>query len=230
MPLVEQLVFRKLTDADFFHINKPPGIEVGGGGQSYIDFSTSAVTLPNWREFFSGITEETATKGPKWAFKVKSLGTQKGEQEITIGQRRVTSFNIKSQKLLSSRSKRVYAWRPDLTGFPIPADPAIRNHIYDLHVYIVRLGNNEYWAGWFQKSEPESNWPINETLNRMFTENEGYLTFSGDVDFDTNDPEWPFRIRSTTTSPSTPVTISDTGGPEAEQEKVFFDRDVFELG
>jgi len=32
MQVVQSVVFRKITDADFFNINKPAGIEVGGGG------------------------------------------------------------------------------------------------------------------------------------------------------------------------------------------------------
>jgi 5-methylcytosine-specific restriction protein A len=66
--LVEQLVFRKLTDADFFNINKPSGVEERGGGQSYIDFNTSAITLINWRDFFRGVHEIQGVCGPIWKF------------------------------------------------------------------------------------------------------------------------------------------------------------------
>jgi len=35
---VDSLAFRRMTYADFRHINKVGGEESGGGGQSYIDF------------------------------------------------------------------------------------------------------------------------------------------------------------------------------------------------
>ena len=66
MVIVESLVFRKLTDADFFNINKLPGTETMGGGQSYIDLSTSAVTLNNWDQFLSGVDKFIGQNGPGW--------------------------------------------------------------------------------------------------------------------------------------------------------------------
>ena len=230
MQLVERIVFRKLTDADFFNINKPSGVEERGGGQSYIDISTSAVSLANWRDFFHGIRENNGTCGPIWKFEVKSLGTQVSgtsppAQEVKIAQRRVTSVAIRSQKLLSRASNRIDAWRPNITGFPRPKNPRARSHIYDLHVYIARLDNGEYWAGWFQASKPEANWPINNELNKMFTQDEGYLRFAGDVSFDTSDSSWPFRISATALAPLQPVVTSVSTGSEEPQDKNFFDED-----
>ena len=37
MRVVRAIVFRYLTDADFFNMYKPTGTEIGGGGQLYID-------------------------------------------------------------------------------------------------------------------------------------------------------------------------------------------------
>lgn len=228
MHLVERIVFRKLTDADFFNINKPSGVEKGGGGQSYIDVSTSGVSLANWRDFFKGIKEKRGTCGPIWKFKVRSLGVQVGSptsQEVKIAQRRSTSVAIRSQKLLSRESNRIDAWRPSLTGFPEPENPKERSHVYDLHVYIARLDNGEFWAGWFQASKPEVNWPVNSELNKMFTQDDGYLRFAGDVSFDPSDSDWPFRVSPTTPTPLQPVVVSVSKGTEEAQEKSFFDED-----
>jgi len=43
MKKVKSIVFRYITAADFFNINKPSGTEIGGGGQSYIDFPTDSI-------------------------------------------------------------------------------------------------------------------------------------------------------------------------------------------
>jgi 5-methylcytosine-specific restriction enzyme A len=229
--ILKQLVFRKLTEADFFHINKPSGVEEHGGGQSYIDFNTSAITIGDWREFFQGINETKGTNGPSWRFTVfslgaRALGIQSPPQEITIAQRRSASVAIRSQKLLSRASERVNAWRPSMTGFPTPANPRVRGHIYNLHIYIARLQNGQYWAGWFNTSQPEPNWPINNKLNKMFTQDEGHLKFDRDVSFDSTDARWPFRITQTTQTPLEPV-INATPITENEEpeEKTFFDED-----
>jgi 5-methylcytosine-specific restriction enzyme A len=222
---VDQLVFRKLTDADFFNINKPSGIEEKGGGQSYIDLPISAVSLSNWGEFFKGVGKENGYSGPIWNFLVRSLGANQPPQKVTIAQRRQASVSIRSQKVLSSANNRVYAWRPEMTGFPKPANPKVRSHIYDLHIYIARLDNGEFWAGWFQASKPEPNWPINNTLNRMFNEDQGYLKFDGDVLFDPTDAVWPFRIKPKAPTSVEPTILSVTPGEEDPEEKSFFDAD-----
>ena len=194
MPLLVSLIFRKLTDADFFNINKPQGTETGGGGQSYIDISTSRVTLENWHEFFENIKERSGSSGPIWKFSVKSLRVDQRHQEVTIAQRRGTSVSIRSQKLQSRNSNRINAWNPDLAKFPKPRNPSIRGHIYNLVVYIARLDSGEYWAGWFHAGTPNLSWSMNDALNEMFNKNEGYLRLQGDVEFDKTDPEWPFRV------------------------------------
>jgi len=199
MLLIESLVFRKLTDADYFNINKPPGMEEGGGGQSYIDISTSGVTPSNWEDFFKGVPKSIETTGPKWEVPIRSLGVDSGVQNVFIGQRRKTSVSIRRQKLDSRESNRIYAWKPNLTGFPEPSDPSVREPIENLCVYIAKLSDGDFWAGWFQKSEPESDWPTNESINKMFLDEEGYIKFSGDVYFDVSTPKWPFKLSSTTT-------------------------------
>ena len=221
MPFVKSIVFRKLTDADFFNINKPKKTEKGGGGQSYIDFPTSAITIDNWKSFFKNIKSSPGLSGPIWKFKTNSLGVKKDSQKIIISQRRSTSISIRSQKLESIQGNRVYTWRPNLTGFPKPDNPQKRSHIYDLHIYIVKLDNDEYWAGWFHTSKPEQNWPINETLNRMFTENAGYLQFDKDVVFDSTDDAWPFRIMQGKSDFILTIKVKN----ETIKEKILFDED-----
>jgi len=151
----------------------------------------------------------------------QSLGVRKDSQNITISQRRPASVSIRSQKLESTQGNRVYAWRSNLTGFPKPDNPQKRSHIYDLHIYIVKLENDEYWTGWFHTSKPEQSWPINETLNRMFTENTGYLQFGKDVVFDSSDDVWPFRIIQDKSNFIPTININN----ETIKEKILFDED-----
>ncbi len=229
MEILRSIVFRKLTDADFFNINKPAGTEQGGGGQSYIDFPTSNVTLQNWNTFLQGITPTQATQGQSWQVPILSLGTDMGVQDVKIYQRRPQSVSIASQKLSSSENNRVNAWRPNITGFPQPVNPVVRGHIENLYVYIAKLDNGGYWAGWFQTGTPEPDWAVNRQLNRMFSEDAGYMEFNEDVLFDTTDPAWAFKVIPKAEAPPSLTEFTEVEEPEEESskklEKVHFDED-----
>src|SRR2546427_2087720 len=216
MQKVACIVFRELTDADFFNITKPPGVEKLGGGQSYVDVSTSAVTLANWRELLKGTKEQVGKDGPVWHPLLRSLGaSSKGPQKVKIAQRRPASVAIRSQKLGSRESNRVYAWRPDLTGFPKPANSKVRGHINNLHIYIARLKNGELWAGWVQTGLPRPGWATNSALKRMFTTPEGFIRFGAGVSFDTGASGWPFWVGGKRSLKQ----------QEREQEALLFDED-----
>jgi 5-methylcytosine-specific restriction protein A len=45
MDSIKKIVYTNLTDAEFFNLNKPPKTEIKGGGQGYIDFSTSMINV-----------------------------------------------------------------------------------------------------------------------------------------------------------------------------------------
>lgn len=151
---IHSLVFRNLTDADFFNINKPTGSEDRGGGQSYIDFPVRSVSVAEWERFFmgaEGVARENATQGPSWIFPVRSIGLTNDDplQQLKIYQRRAASVSIASQKLHSRRSNRVMAWHPD-NGFPRPIDNTIRHQCpIGLVVYLVRTSEDQIWAGWY---------------------------------------------------------------------------------
>lgn len=194
MEKVKSIVYRCLTNADFFNINKPPGMESGGGGQAYIDFPTSTVSLEQWSNFFSGVDEvkiQQETQGPSWTFPIYSLKLDKtndlASQELKIYQRRPQSVSITSQKLLSSRSNRVRAWHPD-AGFPVPIDNTDRTQCPDgLIVYLVTTDARKVWAGWFL-NDGTTPLPIKgippQSINSMFSSIEGN---SGIINFRDND-------------------------------------------
>jgi 5-methylcytosine-specific restriction protein A len=83
MKTANQIVFRRLTSADFFNINKPKGMEARGGGQSYIDFPISSVQLGDWMTFFSGQEMIETDSGPEWRFMVNSLGLPNSSRQAS---------------------------------------------------------------------------------------------------------------------------------------------------
>lgn len=149
---VQSIIYRYLTDADFFNINKPSGTETAGGGQSYIDFSTSDIPVRRWKQFLDGVpglTETTAAQGPRWELPIGSIGIVGGSaQRCEVYQRRSASIIIARQKLGTRTSNRIRAWHPE-KRFPRPIDPENRHQCPEgLVVYLVRTDDG-VWAGWF---------------------------------------------------------------------------------
>lgn len=186
---VKSLVFRRMTYADFRHINKIGGEEVGGGGQSYIDFPTADIKLDKWFEFLGNNTDSGAGGRPVWEFEIKSFALN-AAKNLKIYQRRAASVSIASQKIHSSQANRVPAWHPD-NGFPKDYNSAEEN----LVIYIVKTYDNQFYAGWFLQDQVPSTWVSDGTLERLFTEDSaGYLKFKRKLFVDTNNSTWPFHF------------------------------------
>lgn len=77
---VDSLVFRRMTYADFRHINKVGGEEQGGGGQSYIDFPVKEISLLQWYDFLGTPTSYGAGNRPVWNFRINSLGAESSQE------------------------------------------------------------------------------------------------------------------------------------------------------
>lgn len=183
---VTSLVFRRMTYADFRHINKTGGEEAGGGGQSYIDFPTTDIPLSTWREFLGPATG-TGAQGPQWLFPINSLGLRL-TKNLKIYQRRSASVCIASQKIHSTAANRVPAWHPD-NAFPNDYDPSTEN----LVIYIAKTSDGEFWAGWFLENNIPKGWPINNELRRLFAEEAaGYIEFRSRTFLETGVRNWPF--------------------------------------
>ncbi|ARK13207.1 hypothetical protein A6C57_24300 [Fibrella sp. ES10-3-2-2] len=184
---ITSLVFRRLTYADFRHINKVGGEEAGGGGQSYIDFPTQDIALETWFDFLGPNSGIGTGNRPQWEFMINSLGLIAG-QTLKIYQRRSASVCIASQKIHSRQANRVLAWHPD-HAFPEDYNPVTEN----LVIYIVKTNNNQFWAGWFLKNDIPKEWSVNDNLRRLFTEDSaGYIQFRSKTFIETSNTTWPF--------------------------------------
>lgn len=191
-----KLVYKELTSADFFWINQP-GLELGGG-QSYIDFDTSDISSKDWGNFFDGCNKGNGASGPYWTFSVRNLGVGDVQNNVKLGQRRATSFSIRSQKLPehSSGGKRLHAWSPHFGAFPaIPAgltsaDQVPFELIAQLRIFLIRDDADEFWAGW-TRILPQGY--TDPRLIQMFESKSGIINLKGDYEIDANEPHWPFR-------------------------------------
>jgi len=248
MKAIHKIVFRNLTNADFFNINKPRGSELGGGGQGYIDFPVRAISVASWINFFNGISDlkkNKVTQGPSWEFPVHSIGVTVGgepKQSLTISQRRAASISITRQKLKihSIRANRVFAWDP-VNGFPKPFDNSDRNQCPEgLIVFLVSTFEGEVWAGWYL-NDGTSPLPVNNTTNYdLIAEmlpsgmvNEGYsgmLEFeNGQLNLDETNKATPFILLGTgdddTADEVDPTAIIELPTEEEEIDKLF-DEDI----
>ncbi len=197
---VDSLVFRRMTYADFRHINKVGGEEEGGGGQSYIDFPIADIQLQRWFDFLGVNTGVGAGDRPQWDFRINSLGIV-SLITLRIYQRRAASVSIASQKIHSRASNRVPSWHPD-NGFPNDYNPDAEN----LVVYIVKTTDGEYWAGWFLQNQIPANWIGNVALSKMFTqESAGYLKFRGKLFIETTNQVCPFYFNAATVANDIPT-------------------------
>ncbi|MDP1843517.1 MAG: hypothetical protein Q8K64_08870 [Sediminibacterium sp.] len=190
---VDSLVFRRMTYADFRHINKVGGEEEGGGGQSYIDFPIADIQLQKWHDFLGKNTGVGAGNRPQWDFTISSLGL-KDPKTLRIYQRRPASVIIASQKIHSRASNRIPSWHPK-NSFPVDYNPDSDN----LVVYIIKTTDDEFWAGWFLKNDIPKNWQANDELKRMFEEDSaGYIKVKSKTLIDTENKEWPFYFDAKT--------------------------------
>lgn len=198
---LSELVFRRITRADFFHINKQPGTDTTGGGQSYIDFPVNDVAINTWRDFFASIMPEEKSNGPLWTVEIKSLGGL-GSQKVDIGQRRPASVNIRAQKMFSLRSNRVFAWHPDHGDFPLAPtdiesadDPRIPALIKGLIIFILKTDQDEYWAGWSRAKKIKGLIAADARFKKMLVGQAGHLSFDPTVALDISDLKDPFRVQ-----------------------------------
>ncbi len=197
MEKIKSIAYRCLTNADFFNINKPPLMESKGGGQAYIDFPVSAISLAEWDDFFDGVYDlntEQGTQGPAWIFPIYSISLDDirstPSQYLKIYQRRKASVSITSQKLVSRKSNRVKAWHPD-AGFPYPVDNTDRTQCPEgLMVYLAKTEAGKIWAGWFL-NDGTTLLPIKglppDSLNLMFSQQNEKNGYSGIINFQAND-------------------------------------------
>ncbi len=184
---VKEIIFRRLTYADFKHINQSGSPYGTGGGQSYIDFPCAAVSLAKWKVFLGNHTELGAGNRLSWTFNINSLGLD-NPISLKINNRRAASVCITSQKLDSRQSNRIPSWHPQ-NGFPIDYDSALLN----LVVYLIKTYDDDYWAGWFLKKDIPKSWFVNNQLKNLFTnDSAGYIKISDSLYLDTDNADWAF--------------------------------------
>ena len=225
MTTVSELIFRQITPADFFNINKQVDSGATGGGQSYIDVPVQNVDLPTWYAFFNGIKPENKTNGPRWTFEINSLGNL-GSQKVSIGQRREATVSIRSQKLFSRSSNRIFAWHPDYSGFPrapinisTAEDYRIKELTNGLRIFILKTEKDVYWAGWLETAEIQQISAIDQRFETMLFNPAGHIAFDPEIKLNLDSLRDPFDVQPLA---GLPVQTAPPGSARSTYKKIPF--------
>lgn len=189
MLYVDEILYRKISPADFTNIEyvkKPKK----GGGQTYIDLSY--IELDRVIEFCSKgtylkpgmATKQGQTyKSDTYELTAVAIGTFL-EETLVINLRRATNFSIMRQALHLERHP---AWAAD-QGFPTivgPGKPFETKNRYDdkvldpyvkpitdqLSIYIVRTFSGFYFAGYLYGNSIPKSWPQDAGLQQLLAAN-----------------------------------------------------------
>lgn len=187
MLYVDEILYRKITPADFKNIEAVKKPE-GGGGQTYIDLSgiepERIVEFCKYGRQSPGSPKVEGGKWPVFDISVIPIGSTRSAH-LTIYLRRKNNYSIAKQTL---RLDRHPAWRPE-AGFPTitgPHDQFISGRKYDdnlldpvvnpitekLSIYIVRTRNHhDYFAGYIYADAIPSSWPKDAKLQTLLSSN-----------------------------------------------------------
>lgn len=170
---VESIWFKRVTNADFFNIEKAPGTTQGGGGMTYFDIpKTARDALFRFLGF-----EVPPPTGPFPAIHlpdVRAIGAPDRAAQLSMSKNRDNDprYRIENQNRHMPGSQRHPAWTPEL-GFPqatspvtdaASAEPFLRN---GLRIFLVRTTNDKIYAGFIEGHAPPPDWP--PPLEAMFT-------------------------------------------------------------
>ncbi len=170
---IVSLIYRHLTNADFYNINKVGGEEQKGGGQSYIDLPVRYISQTNMIDLL-GQPTGVRSQGSEWTVNVNSFNVSQTNQSVTLYRRAKTRFCISSQKIYSREGNRVWAWHPN-NGFPTRFNK-------NIIVYIAKAWDGQLWAGWF-KLTPSIKKQLNQSPLKCITlakPNSGYVNLLGE--------------------------------------------------
>lgn len=179
--------YKRLTPADFFNIERHADAgPAGGGGQTYIDLPSDArdalfhllqKPLPTSDDWPSGFTIQARAIGNPNLVAPLSFDYR----GAAVGHR----YKVSNQVRQREDSQRHPAWTRDL-GFPTAPD-----NIGDLEeaaqfvgpgltIYVARLMDGTYYAGYVKGLELPAGWPTE--LQPMFTDSTGYIAVDAPAD------------------------------------------------
>lgn len=173
--MIESIFVRNITAGDFWNMERRTGQgPQGGGGQTFIDIPLGGIGFEGLAQFLS-VPTEFIEEHRSIDITVNAIGS--GELSILTfasrGERNPDRYRITNQNRHSANSQRHAAWTIN-NGFPklpltithqanIPA-----NLIQNLKIYIVKMYNGNYYAGYVDQATIPLSWPQTRVLQAIF--------------------------------------------------------------
>lgn len=173
---VDAVWFKRVTNADFFNIEKTPGTTQGGGGMTYFDIPKTARDAL-FRFLRREIPPPAGPFPPLTIPGVVAIGAPDRSAALAMSKNRDNDprYRIENQNRHMPGSQRHPAWSPEL-GFPqaatpvtdaASAEPFLTN---GLRIFLVRAADGSNFAGFVEGHTRPTGWPA--ALDPMFTSND----------------------------------------------------------
>jgi len=189
--IVESIFFKKINRGEFWHIERGPATDAGGGGMTYIDIPLGkgeSLLRPLW-SFLGVMPGGPSAEWPSGRISVGVLGDPSVlpfDLSFDTRGKENHRYRISNQARQKRGSMRHPAWTA-ANGFPkapnnVRSKAEMERHVNVSHlkIYIVKTTDGEYFAGFINQEEMPEDWPKGVGLEKLFNQKVGLdvMTFS----------------------------------------------------
>jgi DNA polymerase III delta prime subunit len=176
--VVESIFIRQITPGDFWHIERGPATDAGGGSQTYIDIPLgegNSLLGPLWSFLDVQPPARSTDRWPSGRIPVRVLGDPAAPPfELSFDPRQGNNrYKISNQARQKPGSRRHPAWTA-ANGFP-RAPNNVRSRaetdrvdVSHLKIYVVKTTDGEYFAGFVNRADMPDDWPKGMGLESLF--------------------------------------------------------------
>lgn len=190
---VDSVWFKRVTNADFFNIEKTPGTTQGGGGMTYFDIPKTARDAL-FRFLGRDLPPPEGPFPPILLPDVRAIGAPDQAAPLSMSKNRDNDprYRIENQNRHMPGSQRHPAWAPEL-GFPQATSPVTDAASAEpfltggLRILLVRTADGALHAGFVEGVDPPPDWPPG--LAAVFTSSDpgGHIAVGTPTGFDIDD-------------------------------------------
>lgn len=175
---IDSIFVRNISATDLCNMERRPGTgPTGGGGQTYIDVPLSNIGFPKLAKFL-GITSEYMQTLPSIELNVHPIGVGEAStlEFASRGGENADRYRITNQNRHAAGNQRHSSWT-ETNGFPILAVNPERASdvpaeiVSNLKIFIIKMTDGNYYAGYVNSDTIPDDWPSSNNLNEIFNVN-----------------------------------------------------------
>lgn len=175
--VIDSIFMRKVTQGDFWHIERGLGTgPTGGGGQTYIDIPLGGgLPVVDLWAFLGVPAPSSETPWPAKTIRVTTIGdtSQTADVEFASRGERNSRYKISNQARQKPGNRRHPAWT-SARGFPKAPDDISSSgdsripDVTNLKVFVVKTVDGKYYAGFVNSPSIPAGWPQGFGLEKLF--------------------------------------------------------------